>query len=114
MTGHEEILLKQIINNQDKHEGKLDDLADAVQGVKENLGITEQRIMVNVRKEFVRHEEFPKLWNGQMACKHKERMDKIESSTKLAGHFKTWLGWGLAVVMFIASQGENILRVLGR
>lgn len=114
MTGHEEILLNQILNNQNKHEEKLDDLAEAVQGVKDNLGVTEQRIMVNVRKEFVRHEEFPKLWSGQMACKQKERIDKIESGTKLVGFAKTWVGWGIAVVIFIVSQGENILRVLGR
>lgn len=114
MAAHEELLLQQILSNQDKHEKKLDDIREEVQGVKDNLGTTEQRIMGNVRREFVRHEEFPRLWTGQLECRQKKSIEKLELGTRIVGHVKTWAGWILAGALFIAARSGALSALFGR
>lgn len=96
-----EMLLREILDNQHKHGDKLDGLNTALENVKDCVRETETRILGKVSAEFVSKKEFPQMCKTQIKERRTEGMDDFNQTTTFATNIGKWMGWIVAIALAV-------------
>lgn len=107
MEGAEQMLLEQILANQNEQGRKIDGIRTDVNQIRMEMSSQERRILDAAGKRFVKHDEFPNLWERELCAKQKRDIEALGRVTTVAGYIRTWAGWLLAVGGAVAAIGTK-------